>query len=393
MNARSFFVLFCGCCSLLLGDPSGWDGLLRAADLATVQVSRPVVREVTDYADFTGRTQAVQSVNVVARVTGYLLKEPFKEGSNIKAGDLLFEIDSRPYRAQYDLAASKVNLYKTDLKLAQTLLSQDEQTARTAPGSISARQLEQDRAAVERAEAQINVAKASLETYQLNLEFCKVTAPLDGQVSRYYLTPGNLVTQDQTQLTTIVSLDPMYAYVDIDEPTVLRLRRAISNGQIKASGIGQVPVLMGLQGEDGFPHKGSLDFINNQVNPTTGSIMARGIFSNPSLSGSPRLLVAGMFVRIRLPTSHPHPALLVVDRAIGSDQGLKFVFLVKDSTIVYRRIETGPLESDGLRVVAKGLNPDDQVVIGLLQKLRPGMEIKPEEVSMPVLSSHSADGR
>ena len=179
--------------------------------------------EVTDYIDFTGRTQAVYSVNVVARVTGYLVEEPFQEGSDVKAGDLLFEVDPRPYQAQYDQAVAQVNLYKAQLKLSQVTLARDEQLLHNTPGAVSAQQVDQDRAAVDQADAQVKAAQASLEVYKLNLDFCKVTSPIDGQVSRYYLTRGNLVTQDQTLLTTVVSLDPMYAYVDVDSPTILRV--------------------------------------------------------------------------------------------------------------------------------------------------------------------------
>ena len=247
-----------------------------------VPVSQPVEREVTDYVDFTGRTQAVNSVNVVAaghRLPGQACR--FKEGADVKAGELLFEIDPRPYQAQYDQAVGQVNLYKAQLKLAQVTLARDEQLAHNTPGAVSAQQLDQDRAAVDEADAQVKAAEASLETYKLNSSFCKVTSPIDGQVSRYYLTLGNLVTQDQTLLTTVVSLDPMYAYVDVDEPTVLRVRRAINEGQIKPYGTGQIPILMGLQGEEGFPHKGTSTSSTTRSIPTTGSILARGIFANP----------------------------------------------------------------------------------------------------------------
>ncbi len=184
-----------------------------------------------------------------------------------------------------------------------------------------------------------------------------MTSPIDGQVSRYYLTLGNLVTQDQTLLTTVVSLDPIYAYVDVDEPTVLRVRRAINEGTIKPYSSGHIPILMGLPGEKGFPRQGNIDFANNQVNPTTGSILVRGVFDNPLPPGGRRLLMPGMFVRIRLPIGQPHPALLVIDRAILSDQDLKFVYVVDDQSkkVQSRRIATGSLESDGLRVVTEGL--------------------------------------
>lgn len=363
-----------------------------AADTAPeVTVSQPVVREVTDYVDFTARTEAVNSVNVVARVSGYLVKTPFQEGANVKAGDLLFEIDPRPYQAQYDLALAQLNLSKTQLKFARVTLARDEQVTRVTPGSISAQQIDQERAAVEQAEAQMDVAQASLEPHKLSLEFCKVVSPIDGLVSRYYLTPGNLVTQDQTVLTTLVSLDPIYVYVDVDEPTMLRVRRAIADGRIKSPVIRHIPVLMGLQGEDGFPHKGLVNFIDNQANPATGSIMVRGIFTNPLLPGDFRLLMPGMFVRIRLPIGQPHKAVLVIDRAIGSDQGLKYVYVVSArGEIEYNRVETGPLESDGLRVVTKGLNANDHVVVSRLQKIRPGMKVQTEDIPMPLLDGRGA---
>ncbi len=351
-------------------------------------VSRPVDREVTDYVDFTGRTQAINSVNIVPRATGYIVLPPgqkqFKEGSDVKAGEILFQIDPRPYQAQYDQAVGQVNLYKAQLQLANVTLGRDQQVLKT-PGAISAQQIDQDKAAVAEADAQVKAAEASLETYKLNLEFCKVTSPIDGQVSRYYLTLGNLVTQDQTLLTTVVSLDPIYAYVDIDEPTVLRVRRAINEGKIIIDR-DHIPILMELQGENGFPRKGTLDFVNNQVNPTTGSVLVRGVFDNPLPPNGRRLIMPGMFVQIRLPIGQPHKALLVIDRAIGSDQGLKFVYVVEANKIKYVSVETGSLESDGLRVITSGLKETDEVVTSGLQQVHPGMEVKMSEAPMPSLN-------
>ena len=357
-----------------------------------VPVSRPVQQEVTDYVDFTGQTDAVQAVNVVARVTGYLVEMPFKEGSEVKKDDLLFRVDPRPYQAQLDQAKGQVNLYQAQLELAKTTLARDEAIAKAATGAVSQQQLDQDKAQVEEAQAQVKAAQSSLEVFRLNLDFTKVISPIDGRVSRYYLTLGNLANQDQTLLTTVVSLDPMYAYFDTDEPTLLRLRRAVGEGRIKVAEAGQNPVFMGLQDEDGFPHEGIINFVNNQVNPTTGSITMRGVFPNPKLPGGVRLLSPGMFVRIRLPTSPPHPALLVIDRAIGSDQGMKYVYVVDaDNKVQYRRVTTGPLQDNGLRVIADGLKPDDRVVIGGLQQVRPRMEVRPDETPMPTLGP-SPDG-
>ena len=191
-------------------------------------------------------------------------------------------------------------LYQAQLKLARTTLARDEAIGAGSSGAVSRQQLDQDRAAVEEADARVKAYQASLDVYKLNVEFTRVIAPIGGQVSRYYLTLGNLVNQDQTLLTTVVSLDPIYAYFDMDEPTLLRIRRAVNEGKIKTRSSGaEIPVLMGLQGEQEFPHRGTINFVNNQVNPTTGSISVRGVFPNPA-GGGVRLLSPGMFARIRL---------------------------------------------------------------------------------------------
>jgi multidrug efflux system membrane fusion protein len=352
-----------------------------------VPISQPVKRQITDYVDFTGRTDAVQSVDVRARVTGYLVKMPFQEGADVKTGDLLFEIDPRPYQGQFDQAQGQVNLYKAQLELAKATYARDQAAAASAPGAVSLQQLDQDKAAVQEAEASVKASQASLEVYKLNLEFTKVTSPIDGQVSRYYLTLGNLVSQDQTVLTTVVSLDPIYGYFDVDEPTVLRVRKAINEGTIKRYAERKIPILMGLQNEDGFPHQGTLNFVNNQVNPNTGTLSVRAIFANPKPENGVRVLSPGMFVRIRMPIGQPHQALLVIDRAIASDQGLKYVYVLdQENKVQYRRVATGAIEDDGLRVITDGLKADEWVVVGALQQIRPRMVVKPDREPMPSLA-------
>jgi membrane fusion protein, multidrug efflux system len=377
MRRSICFSLLCFC--LALNQTTAADTALK------VTVSQPVAREVTDHVDFTGRTEAVKSVNVVARVSGYLVKEPFKEGSDVKAGELLFEIDPRPYQAQYDMAVARVNQSAAQLRLARAVLARDEVAAKATPGSVSAQQIDQDRAAIDEAQSQIHVAQAAQEPCKLNLDFCKVTSPIDGVVSRYNLTPGNLVTQDQTVLTTIVSLDPIYTYIDINESTVLWLRRSVSEGRMKPIAARQIPILMALPDEDGFPRKGVVDFVNNQVNPATGSALARGVFANPLLPGGQRMMLPGMFARVRLPIGQPYKALLVAERAIGSDQGLKFVYVVNArSEIEYHRVEIGALESEGLRVITNGLTTNDQVVVSGLRQIHSGVKVQPEVVAMPL---------
>jgi multidrug efflux system membrane fusion protein len=355
----------------------------------TIPVSRPVQREVTDYVDYTGRTDAVESVGVRARATGYIERVLFREGAEVKKGDVLFEIDPRPYQAQLDQAQAQVQLNEASLKLARATLARAQSVAKINPGAISKQMLDEDEAAVEEAQARIKASQAAVDIYRINLEFCKVTSPIAGRISRYYFTPGNLVNQDQTLLTTVVSVDPMYAYFDMDEPTLLRIQQAIDAGRIKMDqGHAELPVDLGRQGETGYPHRGTFNFLNNIVNPSTGTIAARGVFPNPLKPGGVRLLVPGMFVRIRLPIGGPHQGLLVIDRAVGSDQGLPFVYVVnKDNKIEYRRVATGPLEDDGLRVILMGLHPDDRVVTGGLQQVRPQMDVSPDEMPMPNLAN------
>jgi multidrug efflux system membrane fusion protein len=282
------------------------------------------------------------------------------------------------------------------------------------------------------AEARVKAFQKSLEVYTLNKEFTRVTSPIDGQVSRYYLTLGNLVNQDQTLLTTIVSLDPIYAYFDMDERTLLRIRHAINEGKLKSrrvttdadrlkllervigalempspGNIGvrynlpavisagtaglnrapvatEIPLFLGLAGDEGYPHQGVINFANNRVNPNTGSISVRGIFANPKPASGVRLMSPGMFVRIRLPIGPAHPAVLIIDRAIQSDQGQKYVYVLDaENKTEYRRITTGALQPDGLRVIADGLKVDDWVVVGSLQQIRQNMEVKTQQIAMP----------
>src|SRR4051812_31529264 len=350
-----------------------------------IPISHPITREVTDYIDFTGRTEAKDSVSIVPRVTGYLISMPFKEGAEVKAGGVLFEIDPRPYQAQYDQAAGQVLLNEARVKEAVADNLRAKELAKT-PGAISKQDLDRYQAAEEEAVAAVQAAKASLEIYKLNLGFCSVHSPIDGQVSRYFLTLGNLVNQDQTQLTSVVSMDPMYVYFDVDQNTLTSVRNAVNEGRIERYQQGEIPVYISLDEENKFPYKGAINFVNNRLNSGTGSITVRGVIANPKPKEGVRLLTPGMFVRVRLPIGKPHSALLVIDRAISSDQGLKYVYVVDaQNKTQQRRIETGPLQEDGLRVITSGLKPDDWVVVGGIQQVRPRMEIVRDQQPMPTL--------
>jgi multidrug efflux system membrane fusion protein len=385
-------------CALLAGTVAGCQkGSRQIAppEMPVVPVAHVVQREITDYKDFTGRTAAVNSVSIVPRVTGYLVKMPFKEGSEVKKGDLLFVVDPRPYEAQFDQAKAQVVLDQASLDLAKSTLARYQALDKSTPGAVSKQALDQYKAAVVEAEARVEAQVKSLDVYGLNKEFTRIVSPIDGQVSRYYLTLGNLVNQDQTLLTTIVSLDPIYAYFDMDSRTRQEIHNDLVEGKIVRRKSGEdFPILLGLETEDGYPHQGFVNFINNQENSTTGSITMRGEFKNPvpptppgDTTGRPlpRLLSPGMFVRIRIPIGQAHLATLIIDRAIQSDQGLKYVYVVDaQNRAQYRRVTTGALQEDGLRVVS-GVKPDERVVVSALQQVRPRMEIKPEEGPMPSL--------
>lgn len=356
-----------------------------------VTVSLPVEREVTDYVDFTGRTDAQNAVEIRSRVTGYLVKMPFVEGAEVKKDDLLFEIDPRPYQAQFDKAQADVKLSEATLKLAQADNARAKNVAKMNAGAISQQDLDKYQATEDQAAAQLAAMKAAMEGYKLNLEFTQIKAPVDGQVSRYQLTLGNLATQDQTQLTTVVSLDPMYAYFEVDENTMLRIVRQLLPGSKDALRNKQVPVLMGLADEEGrFPYKGYVNFADNALTSGTGTLSLRGVFDNPVTPSSRRLLRPGMFVRIRLPIGKPHQALLVIDKALSTDQGQKYLLVVDDQKVVqYRRVKTGPLQADGLRVIESGLKPNESVIISGLQLVRPLMKVDPESAAMPTATSDS----
>lgn len=383
--------LVCGC---LVG-LSLFGGCSRPAPPAVeapppkVTVSLPVEREVTDFVDFTGRTDSKNAVEIRPRVTGYLTQMPFREGDEVKKDDLLFEIDPRPYQAQLDKAAADVNLAAASLKLAQADNVRAKNVAKMNSGAISQQDLDKYQATEEQAAAQLAAMKAAMEGYKLNLEFTQIKAPVDGQVSRYMLTLGNLATQDQTQLTTLVALDPMYSYFEVDENTILRIVRQLLPDSKDALRTKQVPVLMGLADEEGkFPYKGYIDFADNQLTAGTGTLSLRGVFDNPITKSGRRLLRPGMFVRIRLPIGKPHQGLLVIDKALSTDQGQKYLLVVDQNNVVqYRRVKTGALQPDGLRVIEEGLKPNEQVIVSGLQLVRPLMKVEPQMAAMPTATS------
>jgi RND family efflux transporter MFP subunit len=346
-----------------------------------VTVSYPVEREVTDYADYTGRTAAVDSVEVRAHVWGYLDKVNFKEGAMVKKGDVLFELDARPYQAALDQAKAKVTQDEAQLAYDEAEYQRNLNLVRT--GAVSRSDLDKTAAARGVDIANIAADKAAVAARQLDVEYTKVTAPVSGRVSRYVVTVGNLIQAgDQgggTLLTTIVSVDPMYVYFDADEYTVLRVRQLIREGKLPSARDVDRPVWLGLANEDGFPHEGVVNFVDNQVNPKTGTLRLRGTFPNKD-----EQLAPGYFARVRFPIGPPHRAVLVSDRAIDTDQGQRVVYVVdQDNKVVSRPVRLGAAH-DGLRAVDDGLKPGERVIVTGLQQVRPGATVEPTLVDMPV---------
>lgn len=343
-----------------------------------VTVSQPIKRTISDFADFVSRTAAVDSVEIRARVGGYLEKINFKEGMLVKKGDVLFEIDPRPYQAQVDYAKGQVAASEAALVKAKADNVRNRGLNQKNPGVVTQQDLDQYQAAEDQAIANVAIAKATLETNELNLSYTKVTSPIDGRASRYDLTVGNLVQQDTTMLTTVVSIDPIYSYADIDERTVLYIRELIASGKAKSARDAEMRVHMALANEQGFPREGIVNFVDNQVNPKTGTLRVRAVFPNKDQVMSP-----GLFARVRIPIGEPHEALLITDRAIDTDQGQKIVFVVdKDNKVVSRPVKLGA-NHDGLRVIESGLTEQDHVIVNGLQRVRPGVTVDPKMVDMP----------
>jgi RND family efflux transporter MFP subunit len=372
--------LVLGCCLGVTGcarAPSGGPG---AAAPPPVTVSYPVERQVTDYADFTARTSAVDSVEVRAHVWGYLDKVNFKEGVLVKKGDVLFGLDPRPFQALLDTAKAKVR--QSEAQVAFEEAQYQRNLGLLSKRAVARADMEKIQASRDIAVANLEADKAQVRSRALDLDYSKVTAPVSGRVSRYVVTVGNLIQSgDQgggTLLTTIVSVDPMYAYFDVDERTVLRVKQLIREGKAGDHEEVQIPVWLGLANEDGHPHRGAVNFVDNQVNPRTGTLRVRGVFPNKDETLSP-----GLFARVRVPIGVPHKALLITDRALGTDQGQKVVYVVdKDNRVASRPVRLGALH-DGLREVTDGLKPGERVIVNGLQQVRPGLTVEPNLVAMP----------
>jgi RND family efflux transporter MFP subunit len=343
-----------------------------------VSVAAVVEKRVKDWDEFTGRFQAVETVEIRPRVSGYIDKVAFKEGGLVKQGDLLFIIDPRPYQADYDRTAADLKRYKTALELARIESSRVERLRQS--GAVSQEELDERTSTVAQAEANVAGAQAALEAASLNLGFTRVTSPVTGRVSRAEVTRGNLVTGGNnggTLLSSVVSMDPIYLYFDSDEQAYLRYAQMARSGERTSQHDAGNPVNIGLANEEGFPHSGTVDFVDNQLNPQTGTIRARAVLANKD-----GLFTPGLFARVQLVGSDEYNAILIDDRAVNTDQSQKYVLLLgADNKIEYRKIKLGRV-IDGLRIVREGLKAGDVIVVNGAQRVHPGIAVTPQRVTM-----------
>ncbi|HWU53801.1 MAG TPA: efflux RND transporter periplasmic adaptor subunit [Tahibacter sp.] len=341
-----------------------------------VSVATVVQKDVTLWDEFTGRIEAVDKVEVRPRVAGYLDKVNFEEGRQVKKGDLLFQIDDREYRAAHSRAAADVERARSRAALAQRQLERSRQLVANKLVARNDVDLREDELA--QAQADVKAAQAAAEQARLNLEFTRVTAPIDGRVGKALVTPGNLVAPGSSLLTTVVSLDPVYVSFEGDENTYLRYQGLERAGELPSAREAGNPVRMGLADEEGFPHTGSMNFIDNELDAGTGTIRARAVFSNKDGRFTP-----GLFARVQLLGSGAQSALLISDRAVLTDQDRKFVYVIGPENKALRRDVKLGAQVDGLRIVTDGLAANDRVVVNGVQKVFfPGMPVDPQVVPM-----------
>jgi membrane fusion protein, multidrug efflux system len=331
-------------------------------------------RELVEWDEFTGRTEAVEMVDVRARVSGHIQEVRFQSGQLVKKGEVLFVIDPRWHQAEFDQRQAEYLQAKAKLENAEREAARTGQLLEKK--AISTEEAEARQSRSNEAKAALLAAEAARNAAQLDLEYTQIRSPIDGRVSRALVTAGNYVNVEgaATVLTTLVSVDPIHVYADVDENSLLKFNALIRDGKVASNGAGKIPVELQLADEDSFPHKGHIESFDNRVDAKTGSILLRAVFPNPD-----GRIVPGLFARIRVPGSEKYPALLVDEKAIGTDQAQKFVMtLTTTNTVEYRPVKLGPV-IDGKRIVRSGLEAGEKIVVNGLQRTRPGMAVTPQE--------------
>ncbi|MCP3751905.1 multidrug efflux RND transporter periplasmic adaptor subunit MexE [Pseudomonas sp. SBB6] len=344
---------------------------VQAPAATKVSVAKVLEQPINEWDEFTGRLEAPETVEVRPRVSGQIDQVAFTEGAQVKKGDLLFQIDPRPFQAE-------VRRLEAQLQQARATAIRSENEAQRgerlrSSNAISAELAESRTSAAAEARAGVAAIQAQLDLARLNLSFTRVTAPISGRVSRAQFTAGNIVTADVTPLTSVVSTDKVYAYFDADERVYLKYTQLARDGQRGQS----TPVYLGLSNESGNPHLGQMNFVDNQVNPKTGTIRGRAVFDNTDGQFTP-----GLYARLKLVGSATYSAVLINDEAVGTDLGKKFVLVMdNDNKAAYRAVELGP-KLEGLRIVRNGLSKDDRIVVKGLQRVRPGSPVDPQDTPM-----------
>ena len=340
-----------------------------------VTVSRPLEKPVTDYLELTGNTQAVDQVELQARIEGFLTSIHFKDGDFVRKGDLLFVIEQAQYQAKLEEAQGR--LAAAEAQVLRANQEYERQLGLFAENATSKSEVERWKAQRDAAQASVEEAKANLELAKINLGYTRVMAPFDGRMDRHLVDPGNLVGAGKpTPLAYITRLDPIYAYFSVNERDLIRIMK---KGRGEGKPVAQVtlPVYLGIAGEEGYPHEGRFDFASSSVDPNTGTLLLRGVFSNPKIGAAPPRLLAGMFARIRIPVDVRDRALLVSERALGVDQAGRYLLVVNDQNVVEQRsVKVGAL-IEGMRVIEEGLKGDEWVVVDGIQRARPGAKITP----------------